>query len=423
MLLRSPTTTQYRWLIADPATPGALKPFGVNVSIPAPVWAVVQAPAGGAPIVQAAIPPPKAPPAQFGDAVWVKTYETESPEKVELNHLVTDDPAVPQSPGQIETEWELSQSNPKKPDRAVLQHGRPLGKGNQSVIRRYEFYKFTGTYDPLTHEALCAGGECKTPLPAELGNYIGAQMAAAHVGPAAAAAIAGVSNSASGQAGTSGGSWVSIYGTNLSATTRSWQNSDFVGNNLPLTLDGVSVTINGKPAAVNYISPGQLNVQAPTDASTGSVPVQVTGPLGSAIGTTTLQQFAPGFFPFQNKYVAAVHLDGVYVAPLGFFGGAAASRPAQPGEILMLFGTGFGPTTPAVPSGQIVTAAAPLTDPAQLHIRIGGVPATVQFAGIVAAGEFQFNVVIPALPDGDQPVVADIGGLTTQSGLSIAVKN
>lgn len=425
MLLRTPATTQYRWLIADPATPGALEPFGANVSIPAPIWTVVPAPAGGAPIVQAALPPPKAPPAQFGDAVWVKTYETELPDRVALNHLVTDDPAVPQNPIQIETEWELSQSNPKKPDRAVLLHGRPLGNGNQSVIRRYEFYKFTGTYDPATHEALCAGGECTTPLPNEIGNYIGAQMAAAHVVPAGApsAAISGISNGASGQPAIAGGSWVSIYGSNLSATTRSWQNSDFVGNSLPFALDGVSVTINGKAAAIYYISRGQLNVQAPSDSSTGTVQVQVSSSLGSATGAATLQQYAPGFFPFSGKYAAAVHADGVYVAPAGFFGAGLASRPAQPGETILLFGTGFGPTTPTVPSGQIVNGAAPLTDPTQLHIRIGGVLASVQFAGIVAAGEYQFNVVVPALADGDQLLIADIAGLTTQSGLSIAVKN
>jgi uncharacterized protein (TIGR03437 family) len=422
VLLTTPATTQYRWLIADPATPGALMPFGASVSIPAPVWTVVPAPAGGAPMVQAALPPPKAPPAQFGEAIWVKTYETESPDKVALNHLVTDDPAVPQNAGQLETEWELSQSNPKKPDKAVLVHGKTLGKGNQSVIRRFELYKFTGTYDPQTHQALCSGGECTTPLPSEVGAYIGAQMGAAQVGPAAASAISGVSNSASGQAGIAGGSWVSIYGTSLSATTRSWQNSDFVGNGLPLALDGVSVKINGKAAAVYYISPGQLNVQAPTDNSSGAVAVQVTGPLGTAAGTATLQTYAPGFFT-QGKYVAAVHTDGVYVAPSGFFGGGLASRPAQSGEILLLFGTGFGPTAPAVLSGQIFNGAAPLTDPAQLHIRIGGVPATVQFAGLVVAGEYQFNVVIPPLPNGDQPVVADIGGVTTQSGLSITVKN
>src|SRR6266542_178479 len=84
-----------------------------------------------------------------------------------------------------------------------------------------------------------------------------------------------------------------------------------------------------------------------------------------------------------------------------------ASRPAQPGETLMLFGTGFGPATPEVPAGQIVSGAAPIADPTLLHVYIGGVLANVQFAGIVAAGEYQFNVVIPDLSDGDQLIVAD----------------
>jgi uncharacterized protein (TIGR03437 family) len=426
MLVKTPATTTYRWLIADSATPGTLKPFGTNVNIPAPIWNVVPpAVAGAAPVVQVVIPPPKAPPAQFGDAVWVKTYVTESADRVELNHLVTDDQAVPQNAAQIETEWELSQNNPKKPDRSLLQHGKPLGQGHQSVIRRFEFYKFTGTYDPQNHEALCGGGECKTPGPGDLGNYIGAQMAAAHIGPAApgSVTISSVSNNASGQLGIQSGSWVSIYGTNLSSTTRTWQDSDFVGDNLPATVDGVTVTINGKAAAIYYVSPGQLNVQAPTDNALGSVQVQVKNSLGSAAGSAALQQYSPAFFPFPGNYVAAVHTDSVYVAPAALFGAAAASRPAQPGETVMLYGTGFGPTAPDVAAGKILNAPAALVDPSQLHIRIGGVPATVKYAGMVAAGEYQFNVVIPALLDGDHSIVADIGGLSSQAGLLIAVKN
>jgi uncharacterized protein (TIGR03437 family) len=232
-----------------------------------------------------------------------------------------------------------------------------------------------------------------------------------------------VSDSASGQAGIASGAWVSIYGNNLSATARSWQNADFQGANLPVSLDGVSVTINGKAAAVAFISPGQLNVQAPQDNAVGPVPVQVTNSSGSAAGTATLQPYAPAFFTFQAKYAAAVHADGAYAAPAGFFGGAVASRPAQPGEVLAIFGSGFGPTAPAVAAGQMVGGAAPLADPSQLHIRIGGVPVNVQFAGIVLAGEYQFNVVVPVLPDGDQPVTADIGGVATQSGLSIPIRN
>jgi len=131
----------------------------------------------------------------------------------------------------------------------------------------------------------------------------------------------------------------------------------------------------------------------------------------------------PGFFAIQGKYPAAVHIDGSYVAPVGYFGSSAASRPAAPGEVILLFGTGFGPTTPTVAAGQIFGGAAPLADGTQLHMTIGGAPATVQFAGMVAAGEYQFNVVVPSVSDGDQAIVATIAGFATQAGLSISVKN
>ena len=87
----------------------------------------------------------------------------------------------------------------------------------------------------------------------------------------------------------------------LSATTRSWQASDFSGNNLPTTLDGVSVQIDGKKAAISYVSPGQLNVQAPTDTATGPVQVQVNNSSGAATGTATLQNYSPAFFTFQSE--------------------------------------------------------------------------------------------------------------------------
>ncbi len=236
--------------------------------------------------------------------------------------------------------------------------------------------------------------------------------------------ITGVSNSASGAPAIESGSWVSIYGTGLAATTRPWQASDFSGNNLPTTLDGVSVLIDGKKAAISYVSPGQLNVQAPTDTATGAVPVQVTNSFGTATGTATLQNYSPAFFTFQTRYAAAVHnSDGVYVAPAGSFGSAATSRPAQPGETLQIYATGFGPTTPAVPAGQLVGSAAPLSNLTQLKVTIGGVAATVQFAGIVAAGEYQINVMVPQVPNGDQPILATIAGASSQTGVAIPILN
>jgi len=236
-------------------------------------------------------------------------------------------------------------------------------------------------------------------------------------------AITGVSNNASGGLAVASGSWVSIYGTNLSCTTRPWQASDFSGSNLPLALNGVGVKIDGKDAAVWYVSPGQINVQVPTDTAAGAVPVTVSNAgTGTASGTLTLAAYAPGFFQ-SGQYVASVHADGAYVAPAGYYGSGTASRPATPGETVLLFGTGFGPTTPAVASGVIFNGAAPLTDLTQLHVTIGGAPATVSWAGLVAAGEYQFNVVIPPLPDGDQMIAASVAGVSAQNGLKIAVKN
>ena len=72
--------------------------------------------------------------------------------------------------------------------------------------------------------------------------------------------------------------WVEIKGANLAnaGDIRTWQASDFVNNQMPVQLDGVSVTVNGKSAYVYYISPTQVNILTPPDAMQGAVVVQVT---------------------------------------------------------------------------------------------------------------------------------------------------
>ena len=158
------------------------------------------------------------------------------------------------------------------------------------------------------------------------------------------------------------GSWVSIVGDNLSATNRIWQGSDFPasGTALPTSLDGVSVTINGQDAAVYFISPTQVNVQAPALAGVGTYIVRVKNSYGSAEGVVQAQSYAPAFFPFPQAgtssgtapvYATAVHTDRFYVLPAGYYGTAVASRPAKPGDFILLYGTGFGPTIPAVAPG------------------------------------------------------------------------
>src|SRR5581483_10708560 len=95
--------------------------------------------------------------------------------------------------------------------------------------------------------------------------------ASAVAGPSIAKAV----NSATFQPGIVPGSWTTILGANLSTVSRTWTSSDFNGNLLPTNLSGARVTFNGIPAAVYYVSPTQLNVQAPEGIS-GNVTVQVT---------------------------------------------------------------------------------------------------------------------------------------------------
>lgn len=234
----------------------------------------------------------------------------------------------------------------------------------------------------------------------------------------------GVVNGASFENGIAQNTWISILGANMSATTRTWATGDFVGGKLPTVLDGVSVTVNGKPAYVYFVSPKQLNVLVPVDNTIGPVQIQTTSNgLTSATSTATMQAVAPAFFMFNSdKYVAATHTDGrLLVGPTNLFT-PSASTPAKSGEVVVLYGTGFGPTTPAIPDGQTVTTPGILMTPPV--IRIGGVNAQVMFAGQTAPGLYQFNVKIPdGTSDGDNHVTADMGGQQSQSKAVIAIQN
>ncbi len=197
-----PTNVVYRWLVADPQNPGQLIPSGTAVSLPAPTWTVLPpAQPSAPPVVVAEIqaPPPPRPELQKGDAQWVKVYKTEHPRDIHLDELTTNNPSVvPEEAGQTETEWKLLQHNPHSPNSGTLKNQGQLGGGSHAVVRRYEFYKFAGRYDPVDHGAICGGdGSCNAPLAGELGDYIGAQMAGANIGLAACGGDCGGSGSVS----------------------------------------------------------------------------------------------------------------------------------------------------------------------------------------------------------------------------------
>lgn len=231
-----------------------------------------------------------------------------------------------------------------------------------------------------------------------------------------------VVNAASSEHAFASQSWISVYGTNLAPDARIWRSQDFQSNNLPTSLDGVFVTVNGKQAFVSYISPNQLNVLAPDDTTEGPVNVQVITAGGTSnIVTANKQEFAPGWFMYSaggGKYIAAQHANYSILGSPSLY---PKATPAKPGETILLYGTGFGPTNPPLTAGQFVKAAAPLAN--QVGVEIGGQTATVAFAGRSASGLDQINVVVPQLPNGDYAVTATVGGAATQANAYITIQN
>jgi uncharacterized protein (TIGR03437 family) len=235
--------------------------------------------------------------------------------------------------------------------------------------------------------------------------------------------IARVANAAGEMPMIAPNTWVEVDGLNLAPTgdARMWQTSDFTNNQLPKVLDGVSATVNGKAAYVYYISPAQVDILTPPDALQSSVQVQVTnnGAVAPAFATQA-QALSPSLFVFGGgPYVAAQHANYSLLGPASLYPGS--TTPAKPGETVLLYGNGFGPTSAQVVSGSIMQGGTLATMP---QITMGGMTAMVQYAGLVAPGEFQFNVVVPnSLADGDQPVMVINGGSTTQPGTLITVQH
>jgi len=234
------------------------------------------------------------------------------------------------------------------------------------------------------------------------------------------------------------GMYVTIFGKNLASGARAWAQSDFRGNTLPTSLDGISVLADGKPAYVEYISSGQINIILPESITLPSstsevkysrIAITVKSPgQPDLTGWASVFPAAPAFFTWltdtadSGKYVVATHADGTRVGKVGLFPALPANftTPARPGETIVLYGTAFGATNPAAPTGALADKAYALaTLPTAT---VGGKPATVAYAGLVAslARVYQVNLTIPAdLTNGDWPVVVNAG--SNSSSLLVTV--
>ncbi len=230
-----------------------------------------------------------------------------------------------------------------------------------------------------------------------------------------------------GEALISPGTWIELYGTNLATTTRSWGGDDFRGAQAPTELDGVKVTIGGRAAYVAFISPTQINAQVPDGVPAGPVTVTVTNSNGtSEAATVTAAAASPALLapPVFNiggvQYVVALHQDGAFVGREGAIPGANF-RPAKAGDIITLYGVGFGPTSPAVAAGQVTGAPSALPG---VRARLGDADASVLFGGLApgAVGLYQFNLTVPEGVSGDVPLVLSTSATTSKQNLRLTVQ-
>jgi uncharacterized protein (TIGR03437 family) len=216
--------------------------------------------------------------------------------------------------------------------------------------------------------------------------------------------IGGVTNGASFQPGFAPGMILSAFGTQLAPSVQAAANLP-----LPLSLAGVSATVDGVPAPLYYVSPGQLNIQIPyeTGAGTAILGVNNNGQVASYAFTVTPS--APGIFTDST-------------------GALVPASSGKHGDTLIFFITGEGLVSTPLATGASPFSATPvglLPQPAlPLTVTVGGVAAATTFAGIPpgVAGVTQVNFIIPnAAGAGVQPVVVTVGGVASQpANLTVA---
>jgi uncharacterized protein (TIGR03437 family) len=240
------------------------------------------------------------------------------------------------------------------------------------------------------------------------------------------------------------GQWIEISGSNLATNTRTWTGDDFSGVNAPTSLDTTKVTVGGQSAFVYYISPTQVNALVPANVATGTQQLTVAvGSSTSANFAVTVNALQPGLLALPQspwlvgtkQYVVAQTCDAgkkcvlptdlTFILPTGTSIPGYPVRPAKPGETLTIYGIGFGPAMDTsnlnVPVGQIVTVANSLVN--QVQMQVNGVAANLSYAGFAPSqvGLYQFNLVVPSVPDGDWPLTFTQSGNKSTQTLLLSV--
>ncbi len=221
------------------------------------------------------------------------------------------------------------------------------------------------------------------------------------------------------------GSYVAIYGTNLSDTTLVYDRRlapGFVF--LPVALADVAVSFDvpgtaiSVPGHIHFVSPGQVNVQVPWELqgqSTAVMKVSIGG-ISTALYTLSLADAAPGIFQYQSPggtwYAAAQNYPGYALI------GPSAPAKRGPDNFVILYVNGLGPVNNQPASGELSASDASSTLKNSVTVTIGGKTAQVGFAGLTpqSLSLYQLNVQIPGdAPSGTQPVIVTVNGNVSQT--------
>lgn len=208
--------------------------------------------------------------------------------------------------------------------------------------------------------------------------------------------------------GLSPGGLITIFGSDLASATKPALPIPY----LPDQLGGSSVSIGTFKAKLLFVSPKQINALVPVEltSETAQVKVSVSGLETDAV-TLKVMPYDPGLFTFDGSPA------GPAAALRSDFSAISTTAPAQRGSVIMLFGTGFGPVNPSVPSGQPAPSST-LSQTVQAPVVLfGDRPGRVLFSGLAPGlmGVYQVSVEVPAdAPTGDAvSVVVGIGGRGT----------
>jgi uncharacterized protein (TIGR03437 family) len=203
------------------------------------------------------------------------------------------------------------------------------------------------------------------------------------------------------------GALASIFGANLADSTQSATTFP-----LPQSMAGATVYVNSAAVPLLYVSETQINFQVPSSAAPGSTSIYVTRDGGtSSLFYFTVVSSAPGIFKDTSNHAVAQNLIN--------YSTNSASNPVASGGILVVYFSGQGAVNNPVTDGRATPVSPVAAATATTTATIGGVSATVDFAGLSPgfAGLAQANILVPSLAPGDYPLVLTIGGYLSSSAM------